>query len=80
MRCDLRRMHNTCGCRAHTQTPHTHTHLGSVAADEVVHGLLLGQLAHRWQHPKGVTAQQDEVLGVRPDTGYLGIGDVVDGV
>lgn len=55
-------------------------HLGSVATDEVVHGLFLGQLAHRWQHPEGVTAQQDEVLGVRPNTGYPGIGDVVDGI
>ena len=31
-------------------------YLGSVATDEVVHGLLLGQLADRWQHSKGVTA------------------------
>ena len=55
-------------------------YLGSVTADEVVHGLLLGQLADRWQHTKGVTAQQDQILGVRPHTGYPGVGDVVDGV
>ena len=54
--------------------------LGSVTADEVVHGLLLGQLAHRWQHPKGITAQQDEILGVRPNTWYPGICNVMNGV
>lgn len=54
--------------------------LGSVTADEVVHGLFLGQLAHRRQHPKGITAQQDEILGVGPDTWYPGICNVVNGV
>ena len=56
------------------------TDLGSVAADEVIHSLLLGQLADRWQHPKGITAKQDEILGVGPHTGYPGIGDVVNWV
>ena len=55
-------------------------YLGSVATDEVVHGLLLGQLADRGQHPKGITAEKDEVLGVRAHTGDPGVVNVVDGV
>ena len=54
--------------------------LGSIAADEVVHGLFLGQLADRRQHPKGITAKQDQIFGVGAHTGYPGIGDVVDRV
>ena len=54
--------------------------LGSVAGDEVVHGLLLGQTGHRWQYAKSVTAQQDEILGVRAHAGDARVGDVVDRV
>ena len=55
-------------------------HLGSVATDEVVHGLLLGELADRRQHPKGITAQQYEVLGVGAHAWNPGVVNVVDGV
>ena len=55
-------------------------YLGSVATDEMVHGLLLGELADRWQHSKSITAQQDEIFWVWAHTGYPGIGDVVNGV
>ena len=55
-------------------------YLGSVATDEVVHGLLLGEFADRRQHPKGITTQQDEVLGVRAHAWNPGVFNVVNGV
>ena len=58
----------------------TCAHLGGVAGDEVVHGLLGGQAGHGGQHTEGVAAQQDEVLGVAAHAGNLGVVDVVDGV
>ena len=58
----------------------TSGYLCSVAADEVVHGLLLGELADRWKHAKGITAQQYEILGMGTHTRNPGIVDVVDGV
>ncbi len=56
------------------------THLGCVAADEVVHGLLPCEPAHGRQHPERVAAQQDQVLGVRPHAGDARIVNVLDGV
>ena len=55
-------------------------YLGSVATDEVVHGLLLGEFADRGQHPKGITTQEDEVVGVRADAWDPGVVNVVNGV
>ncbi len=76
---------STVVCQAHW--PHVDTrqevsvwYLGSVATDEVVHGLLLSEFADRGQHPKGITTQQDEVLGVRTHAWNPGIVNVVNGV
>ena len=44
----------------------------------MVHGLLLAEFADRGQHSKGITAQEDEIFGVRSDAGDPGIADVVD--
>lgn len=55
-------------------------YLGGVATDEVVHGLLSGEFADRGQHPKGITTQQDEVLGVRAHAWNPGVVNVVNGV
>jgi hypothetical protein len=52
----------------------------SVAADEVVHGLRQVQLADGREHAEGVASKEDDVLGVRPDAWYLGVGDVLDRV
>lgn len=52
--------------------------LGSVAGDEVVHGLLLSQTGHRWQYAKSVTAQQDEILGVGAHAGDARVGNIVN--
>jgi hypothetical protein len=46
----------------------------------VVHGLRQVQLADRREHAEGVARQEDHVLGVRPDAGYLGVRDVLDRV
>ncbi len=55
-------------------------HLGRVAGDEVIHGLLLGEARDGGQHAKRVAAEQDEVLGVGAHAGYARVGDVVDRV
>lgn len=50
-------------------------HLGGVSVDEVVAGLIRGQLAH-WGHDAcSITGQEDQVLGVSTYGGDLGIGD-----
>ena len=46
----------------------------------MVHGLLLGEAGDGGQHAKGVTAQQDEVLGVGAHAGDPGVVDELDGV
>mmetsp|Transcript_11436 Transcript_11436/g.20177 ORF Transcript_11436/g.20177 Transcript_11436/m.20177 type:complete len:227 (-) Transcript_11436:869-1549(-) len=56
------------------------SNLGGVARDEVVHGLLVSQLADRWEHAKGITAQKDDILGLRADARNARVVDVVDGV
>ena len=56
------------------------THLGCVATDEMVHGLLPRQPTHGRQHPESVAAQQDQVLGVGPHAGDTRIVNVLDGV
>lgn len=55
-------------------------HLGGVAGDEVVHGLLLGEAGDRGQHAKRVAAQQYEVLGVGAHAGDARVGNVVNWV
>ena len=55
-------------------------HLGGVAGDEVVHGLLAREPRHGRQHAKCVAAQQDKVLGVRADAGGARVVDVLDRV
>ena len=56
------------------------SHLGSVARDKMVHGLLQSQTGDRWQHSEGVTAEEDQVLGVRAQAGHAGIVDVLQRV
>ena len=55
-------------------------HLGRVAADEVVHGLLGRQPAHRRQHAKGIARQEDDVRRMTADAGNLGVGNELDRV
>ena len=55
-------------------------HLGGVAADEVVLGLVGSEAAQRGQHSEGVAGQKDHVGGMTGQAGHLGIGNVVDGV
>lgn len=55
-------------------------HLGGVAGDEVVHGLLAREPRHRRQHAERVAAQQDQVLGVRAHAGDARVVDVLDRV
>ena len=57
------------------------SHLGGVAGDEVVHGLLGVELGDRRQHTTGIACQKNNVLGMfRRDAGDLGVLDVLDGV
>lgn len=51
--------------------------LGSVARDEVVHGLLGSQLGDGRQDTKCIAGQQDNVLGVAAHAGNLSVGNVV---
>lgn len=46
----------------------------------MVHGLLRGEPADGRQHAKGVAAQQDDVLGVRPDAWHASVVDEGDRV
>lgn len=39
-----------------------------VAADEMVHGLCQAELAHRWEHTKCITGQEDYILWVWTNT------------
>ena len=55
-------------------------HFTQLTADEVVHGLLLGQLADGRQHAKRVAAQHDDILGVAAHAGDFGVLDELDGV
>jgi hypothetical protein len=61
-------------------TSESRSYQSSVAADEVVHGLSQVQLADGWEHAERVARQEDDVLGVWPDTRYLRVGDVLDRV
>lgn len=49
--------------------------LGGVPSDEVVHGLLGGQLGDGRQHSEGVAGEEDDVLGVASDRRELGSRD-----
>jgi len=53
------------------------SHLGGVARDEVVHGLLRVQLGHGGQHTVGVASQEDDVLGVTADGWDLDVPDML---
>jgi len=56
-------------------------HLGGVARNEVVHGLLGVELGDGWEHTAGVAGEQDDVLRVAVRlAGDLGVLDVLDGV
>ena len=46
----------------------------------MVHGLLQGQSGDGGQHSKGITAEEDQVLGVRAQAGHAGIVDVLQRV
>lgn len=46
----------------------------------MVHSLLFAEAGDGGEHSKSVTAEQNEILGMRPHTGDPGIVDVVDGV
>lgn len=62
------------------QTQNDSAYLGGVATDEVVHDLLQGQLAHRRQDTKGITAQQHHVARVGAHTRDARILNVLNGV
>jgi hypothetical protein len=52
-------------------------HLGSVARNEVVHRLSAGEPGHWGQHSERITAQQDDVLRVRPNARDFGVLDML---
>ena len=54
--------------------------LGGVSAEEVVHGLLGGELGDGRQHAVGIAGEEDDSLGVTGHGVLLVVADVVDGV
>jgi hypothetical protein len=56
------------------------SHLGAVAGNEIVHGLLRREAGDGRQDPKGIAAQQDDGFGVRPGARRPGIGNMLNGV
>ena len=62
-----------------------HTDLGAgnlrcVAREELLHGLLGREAAHRRQHAEGVAGEEDDVRRVATHARFHGVGDVVDRV
>lgn len=53
---------------------------GSVATDEVVHGLSQVKLAHRGEHTKCITGQKNDILRLRTDARNLSIRNVLNRV
>ena len=54
--------------------------LGGVTAEEVVHGLLSGELGDGGEDTVGIAGEEDDGLGVTSHAVLLVVGDVVDGV
>ena len=52
--------------------------LSSVSTEEVIHGLLSGQLADRRQHTISITCQEDDGLRMTCHTVLLVVGNVID--
>lgn len=61
-------------------TEQSSSHLGTVARDEMVHGLLRREAGDGRQDAKGIAAQQDDGFGVRPGTRRPRIGNMLNGV
>ena len=54
--------------------------LGGVAVEEVLHGLLRGELGDGGEDAECIGGQEDDVLGVSADAWDDGAFDMVDGV
>src|ERR1700731_4129618 len=54
--------------------------LSSVATDEMVHGLLGGQLGDGGEDSIGIASQEDHILGVASYGGDLGAWDALEGI
>jgi hypothetical protein len=51
---------------------------GSIATDEVIHGLRRRELAHGRQHAEGVAREKNDIGRMASDAGNLGVADKLD--